>query len=535
MTAGSGDVAAEPPAGLAEGAERAARASGRWLILAALALGAMMDAWDGTAVAVANPSIANELHTTLTELQWVTNGYMLATAVFLITAGKIGDRFGHKRVFLAGVVGFVVSSIFVGLSGHIGMLIGFRVVQGLCGALLLPNALAILTATFPPDKVKSAFGIFMGTFAVAGASGPFVGGLLVQYLDWRWVFFVNVALGACAFAVAATLVPGMAPSGTTRPFDAPGVLLLTIAMSGIVLGVIQVPEHGWTGAYPLTCLLVGVISGILFVVRENRTELPFFPLSLFRSAAITASTVATLVAGGLMFSCWFFLALYLQEVRGLSPLQAGLELLPVNVVFLATSPIGGMLNQRFGPRVPIISGLVLVVVALLGLSRLSVDSSYNAVWPFLVPLSLGVSFIAPTASQVIVGRSPAELTGVASGLGQTALIGGSVLSVAVLGTVVLFRTSDTFSGHLAESGVPDQIAGQLNANAASVAQGSIAVPPQIPRPFADAIVQSAHAAFMDGFRLALLVAGIVVFLVIPLGFLITDSAKGEQLPADAVS
>ncbi|MFD2472404.1 DHA2 family efflux MFS transporter permease subunit [Amycolatopsis silviterrae] len=527
MTERSSDAsAAETPVGeSAVGAPAGARV--RWIILAALALGAMMDAWDGTAVAVANPSIAGELNTTLTELQWVTNGYMLATAVFLITAGKIGDRFGHKRVFLVGVAGFMASSVLVGFAGHISLLIAFRVLQGLFGALLLPNSLAILTATFPPDKVKSAFGIFMGTFAVAGASGPFVGGLLVQYLDWRWVFFVNVALGACAFAVAAKLVPGTAPSGPARPFDLPGVLLLTIALGGLVLGVIQVPEHGWTGAYPLSCLSVGVAGAILFVVRETRIKLPFFPLSLFRSAAITASTVATLVAGGLMFSCWFFLALYLQEVRGLSPLLAGLELLPVNVVFLAASPVGGMLNQRFGPRLPILSGLVLVAVALFGLSQLSADSSYNAIWPFLVPLSMGVSFLAPTASQVIVGRSPAELTGVASGLGQTALIGGSVLSIAVLGTLVLFRTGSTFSANLAGAGVPSQVADQLSGSAASVAQGSITVPPDVPQHFAPAIVQAAHTSFMDGFGLAFLVAGILVLLVVPLGFLV----RSEDPPA----
>lgn len=490
-----------------------------WLVLAALALGAMMDALDSTAVAIANPSIGAEFDTTLTQLEWVTNGYMLATAVFLITAGKLGDKFGHRRMFLTGVVCFVASSVLAGLSDGIVGLIVFRVLQGASGSLLIPTALSILAVTFPENRVKSAFGIFMGTFAIGGASGPFIGGLLVQNLDWRWVFFINVGLGAIAFAVTAVIVPRRAPAGASRPFDAPGVALLTLALTGLIWAIVEVPGHGWLGRYTVIGFAVTVLAGAAFLYRETRTSMPFLPLSLFRSGPIVAAALSLLIAGGLMFGSWFYLALYLQQIRGMDPLQAGLALMPVNLMFLFGSVLAGHLNQRFGPRLPIVAGFLLVGLALVGFANLSEDSSYHVIWPFLLALSIGVSFIGP-ATQLIVGHAPPALSGTASGVGQTSLMFGSVLSIAVLGTLISTRIAATLPTHLADAGVPADVIAGYDGVETSIAQGSVPVPQGVPADVAAAIVNGGQAAFMAGFRLAALVAAGVVVVSALLGVFI---------------
>lgn len=494
-------------------------ARGGWLALVALALGVTMDAVDATVVAVANPSIASDLNTDLSQLQWVSNGYMLATAVFLITAGKLGDRFGHKRVFLIGIGGFVVSSMLVGLADDITMMIIFRVVQGACGAALMPTGFAILRFVFPPEKLPVAIGVFTGVFALAMASGPFVGGLVVEIADWRWVFFLNLFLGGFAFLVGSWAIPSTPREGTLIPFDIPGVLLLTVTLTGLVWGIVQVPTYGWTHIYPLAFLLGAVVFGVVFVLRERSTDGPLLPMGLFHSAAISTAVTINLIATALMFAMYFFLALYLQQVHEFSPLQVGLGLMPVQVVFAVGSPVGGWINKRFGARAAIIVGLVLFAVALLGLSRLTEASSYHAMWPFLVPLGLGMSLVSPTVSEVIVSRAPAPLAGVASGLGQTAAFVGAVLGIATLGSVLSARVAEVLPDRLAAADVPDSLADQVTDSAGSIAQGVVPVPSGTPDSLAQAVVDAGHSAFVSGLQGATLVGGVVALVAIGLALL----------------
>ncbi|MEV4891104.1 MFS transporter [Nonomuraea sp. NPDC055795] len=497
------------------------------MALVALALGVTMDAVDATVVAVANPSIAVDLGTDLAELQWVSNGYMLATAVFLITAGKLGDRFGHKGVFLLGVAGFVVSSLLVGLSTNVEMMIVFRVVQGACGAALMPTGFAILRFTFSPGKLKVAIGVFTGVFALAMASGPFIGGLIVQLAEWRWVFFLNVVLGGLAIVIGAWAVPRTPREERLLPLDAPGVLLLTVALGALVWGVILVPGYGWAHPYTLGSLAGAVVFGAVFVWRERAAADPVLPLGLLSVRAVSASSVVNLIVSGLMFSVFFFIALYLQQVRGFSPLQVGLGLMPVQVLFAAGSPVGGWLNKRLGARVTVVAGLVLFAVALLGMSRLCVDSSYHALWPFLGCLGLGMALVAPTISEVIVTAAPPSLAGVASGLGQTAAFLGAVLGIATLGSLISARVMTELPERLAAAGVPGPLADQVVDLAGSAAQGVPAVPDGTPPDLAAAIVNAGHGAFVSGLRLATLVGGVLALAAIALALWAKASAPVE--------
>ncbi|OKJ95264.1 hypothetical protein AMK26_32090 [Streptomyces sp. CB03234] len=511
--AAAGTPAATDPAAAEPGAAKAAAPPGRggqWIVLVAVALGTMMEALDGTVVAVANPVIAVDLDTDLSTLQWVTNGYMLAVACTLITAGKLGDRYGHKKVFLIGMAGFAATSVMAGLADSIGMLIFWRVLQGVSGAVLAPSGLAVLKNTFPKGQLKIAIGVWSAVGALAMAAGPFIGGLTVDLLSWRWVFFINLVVSVAAFALGAWAIGNSRPDGATRSFDTPGVLLLTAALFALVWGIIQVPEHGWAHVHPLGSFAAAVLIGAGFVLRERAAREALLPLDLFRLRAVSVGSTALLIGGFATFGASFYLALYLQQVHGFEPMEAGLGLLPFTVLFGVGAPTGAVLNARFGPRVPLASGLTLIGGALLGLSQMTAGSSYHAMWPFLVPLGVGMGMVAPTAIEMIVSSAPGQLTGVASGLQQTALMLGGVLGTAALASIISARVSSVLPEHIGQAGVPDGLAATLHDLSKVVSQGVVPVPEGTDPSAARAAVEAGHAAFMDGFHTAMLCGMAVV-------------------------
>jgi MFS family permease len=242
-----------------------------WLTLVAVSLGVMMVALDGTVVSVANPTISHRLHASLADLQWVTNGYLLSLAVTLIIGGKLGDRFGRKRVFSIGIVGFAVMSLCCALSSSIGELIVFRVIQGLAGAMLMPNTLAIIRSAFAPDELGRAVGIWGGSTALATASGPIIGGLLVQHVSWQSIFLLNVPLGVIAFTVTLSVVNESRDLVSGRGFDLPGVAALSGGLFCVIWALIETDSHAWGSAYTLGFLAAGLALLIGFVVRETLT------------------------------------------------------------------------------------------------------------------------------------------------------------------------------------------------------------------------------------------------------------------------
>ncbi|GAA0372256.1 MFS transporter [Actinoallomurus spadix] len=279
-----------------------------WLTLAPVALGVIMVTLDGTVVAIANPVISKDLGASLADLQWVTNGYLLALAVSLITAGKLGDRFGHKPVFLIGVAGFALSSAGIGFSTTIGMVIALRVVQGLFGAMLQPTALGLLRAAFPAERLNMAIGLWGACIAASTASGPIVGGLLVQHVNWESVFFINV------------------------------------------------PAYGWADAKTLAFFGGAVVLLVLFVAREHLARQPLLPLTLFRSVSLSVGVVLMMLMAFGMFRAMFFLTFYLQSVHGLSPVATGVRLLPMMLAMMVAPPIGGGMISKLGPRAPLVVG-----------------------------------------------------------------------------------------------------------------------------------------------------------------------------------
>src|SRR5947209_6308447 len=284
----------------------AARAGGRapvrgrpGLTLLAVALGVMMVALDGTIVAVANPAIQEHLHASLAGIQWVTNAYLLALAVSLMTIGKLGDRFGHKKVFLTGVTGFALSSAAIGLSGtiasSIGLVIAFRVLQGVFGAMLQPAALALLRATFPAEKLNGAIGVWGAVIGASTAAGPIVGGLLVQHISWESCFYVNIPVGIAALVMSLLVLRETPPSPAASSFDMPGIATLSGSLFLLIWGLIKGSSYGWGSPRTLAFLIGAVMVGVLFVVRESRARQPLLPLRLFRSASLSAGVVLVIL------------------------------------------------------------------------------------------------------------------------------------------------------------------------------------------------------------------------------------------------
>src|SRR4051812_21893459 len=264
-----------------------------WLTLFAVAIGVMMVALDGTIVAIANPAIKQDLGASLADVQWITNGYMLALAVSLITAGKLGDRFGHRQTFLIGIVGFAAASRALGFSAPGSLGIVFPVLPGLLGALLMPAALGLLRATFPAEKLNMAIGIWGMVIGASTAGGPILGGVLVEHVNWQSVFFINVPVGVLALALGVLILLDHRAENAPRSFDVLGIALLSAAMFCLVWALIKAPTWGWGDGLTWSFIAVSLVGFVLFAVWETKVKEPLIPLALFRSVALSAGAGPT--------------------------------------------------------------------------------------------------------------------------------------------------------------------------------------------------------------------------------------------------
>ncbi len=499
------------------------------LTLVAVALGVMMVALDGTIVAVANPVIQSSLHASLADIQWVTNAYLLALAVSLITIGKVGDRFGHKKVFLTGITGFALSSAAIGLSGtivgSIGLVIAFRVTQGVFGAMLQPTALALLRKNFPAEKLNAAIGIWGAVIGASTAAGPIVGGLLVQHISWESCFYVNVPVGAAALIMSLLVLRETPASAAASSFDVPGIAALSGALFLLIWGLIKGSAYGWGSPRTLAFLGGALVIGSLFALRESRARQPLLPLRLFRSASLSAGTALVILLMFALFGAMFFMTFYLENVHGLDPVGAGIRLLPMTAMLIIGAPLSGAAITRLGPRIPIVAGMLMAAIALFGLSRLGAASSANDTIIWFLLLGFGLSPVMVGATDVIVGNAPVELAGVAGGLQSTAMQVGGTLGTSVLGAVMSAKVSSLLPAAWRAAQLPALTAGQLAAVKSAVSVGQVPVTASVPHQLASTITQVSHGTFVSGMHAAFLVAAGVALAGALIG-LLTRSGNG---------
>ncbi|QIJ62360.1 MFS transporter [Streptomyces sp. JB150] len=503
-----------------------------WFTLITVAVGVMMVALDGTIVAIANPAIKDDLKASFADVQWITNGYFLALAVSLITAGKLGDRFGHRQTFLIGVVGFAVASGLIGMSGSIALVVAFRVLQGLFGALLMPAALGLLRATFPAEKLNMAIGIWGMVIGASTAGGPILGGVLVEHVSWQSVFFINVPVGVLAVVLGALILLDHRAENAPRSFDLPGIALLSGAMFCLVWGIIKAPpsEWGWGDGRTWAFLGASLVGFALFTFWETKVKEPLIPLGLFRSLSLSAGVVLMVLMAIAFMGGLFFVTFYLQNVHGMGPVDAGLHLLPLTGMMIVGSPLAGAMITKLGPRIPLAGGMAVTALAMWGMSTLKEDTGSGVMSLWFALLGLGLAPVMVGATEVIVGNAPMELSGVAGGLQQAAMQIGGSLGTAVLGAVMVSKVDSDLAGNWADAGLPPLSPEQAAQASEAIQAGAAPVPPGTPPEIAAKITDVAHDTFISGMSLASLVAAGVAVVAVFVAFL---TKRGENAQAGA--
>ena len=357
----------------------------RWWTLAAMCCALFMAMLDNTVVNVALPTIQRDLNSTISGLEWTVNAYTLVFAVLLVTAGRLGDLFGRVRLFLFGVVLFATASGLIALSQDETWLVVWRAVQGVGGACMMPATLSIISNAFPAEERGRAIGTWAGVSALALAVGPVIGGFLVEHVSWQSIFLINLPIAA--FTVALTLVTARESRDETavRSIDLPGVATLTIGLGAFVLALVQGNHWGWGSTRILGLFALAILSLVAFVVIERRVKVPMVDFGFFSSKAFLGANLVGFLVTFAMFAVFFFITLYMQNVKGYSPLEAGVRFLPSTLLIVVVSPLSGRLMDRIGARTPIVLGALFLTASLLWMSFLTQTSAY---WVLLVPFML---------------------------------------------------------------------------------------------------------------------------------------------------
>ncbi|WP_261820783.1 MFS transporter [Nocardioides sp. OK12] len=414
------------------GGVRVGTATGR-AVVAAATLGSAMSLFDGTVVNVALRVIGDDLDASIADLQWITNAYLLALASLILLGGSLGDRLGRRRVFVVGTLGFGVASALCGLAPTAEVLIAARVVQGVAAALMVPGSLAMIQGAFDPADRARAIGTWTGLGAIAAAAGPLVGGVLVEYADWRLIFWINLPVAALTVWLARA-VPETRNPAAARHLDLPGAVLATAALGGVTYALVQ-----WGDPAALPALLAGLVAGAAFVVVEARVAEPMLALGIFADRTFSAANTATLLVYGALSVLLFMLPLQLQVVGGRGPLLAGLATLPLPFVMLLLAGRGGALGARTGPRLPLTLGPLVMaggVLLLLGAGR---ATYVVGVLPGVVVFALGLALLVATLTATVLAAAPDEHAGIASGVNNAVSRAGGLLAVAAVPGLVGLR------------------------------------------------------------------------------------------------
>ena len=404
----------------------------RW-VLGLASVGSAMVALDALVVAAALTTIRGDFHASIQQLDWTVTAYTLSFAMLMMSAAVIGDRWGRRRIYAAGLALFTVASTACALAPSVPFLIAARAVQGVGAAVVMPLAIGLLAAAFPAERRGWAIGVFSGLTGLAVLGGPTLGGAVTQGLDWRWIFWINVPVGALTIPLVLSRIPESRGAG--RRVDVRGAALISLAVLALVWGVVRAGAIGWTGPETSVSFILGAVLLGMFVAWERRAPQPMVPLAFFRSRTFSAANTAGFFLTAALFGAVFFMAQFMQSVLGSDPLKAGLQLLPWTATLFLVAPLSGRLVDRIGERPLVVTGLALQAVGMYWISRVgSGSASYPDLVVPLVVAGCGVSMAMPATQSAGVGALPREAVGMASGLyGMTRQLGGAV-GVAVLST-----------------------------------------------------------------------------------------------------
>jgi len=490
----------------------------RRLTLVAMCIGQGMILLDNTIVNVALPAIQKGLGVTPGALEWTVNAYALALASLIIVGGTLGDRYGRKRLYLIGLAVFTIFSAACGLARTDVELIVHRALQGAGAAIMAPLSLSILVDAYPPERRTTAIGIWASVAGLGFLAGPIVGGLLIALSGWSAVFFVNIPIAVVGFAAAVASVRESRDEGA-RTLDPLGTVLIALGLFLLTFALIETNVHHWLSAYTLSLGAVALVAILAFVAHEARTAHPMVPLGLFRDVVFSAANVLYALAYAALAAMFFFVTLYYQNVKGWSAVKTGMSWIPLNLFFLAVSPLAGRIVGHLGMAWTVGGGFALAGVATIGLGRLDVASSYAGAWPWYLLNGLGYGLLVPAVSSAGMGAIPAEHSGVGSGILNSSRQIGAAVGLAVLGSISVATVSAAWRASL--SALPEAARAQapqlLQQVAGAEARAVAAV-------LGSSVTAPALDAFISGYRVALTVAGILLLA----GAVIAFAALGRS-------
>jgi EmrB/QacA subfamily drug resistance transporter len=522
-----------------------------WAVLLVVSLGFFMTLLDLTIVNIAIPNLITKLHASLDDVLWVINAYALVLAVLVITAGRLGDLIGPRIMFLSGVAVFTAASAACGLAPSPGWLIGFRAVQGLGAAMLMPQTLTIITNTFPPERRGAAFGVWGAVAGVATIAGPTLGGLLVTAFDWRWIFFVNLPIGIIVLAITPIIIPDL-KLGHRHRIDIPGVLLASAGLLAICYGLVEGQKYNWgtiTGFISIPLVLgVGVVLLLVFLLVQKLTQdkEPLVPFAVFRDRNYSVvNWVSGVLAIGMM-GIFLPLTIYLQSVLGFSALKAGLVMAPASLVSLPIAPLAGRMTDKIGGKYILMSGLILFGA---GMGWLALVAHPNSSWAvFLAPLivaGLGMGCIFAPMVTVAMRNIQPQMAGAASGVLNTVRQVGLVIGTATVGALLQNRLVSSIASQAAtkSAALPPQVRGkfvsEINKSAQSGIQvgagqsgGSTHLGPGVPARIVAEITRIGHEVFTSAFVTAMRQTMLLPVILLAIGALSCLAIKeGKRAPA----
>ncbi|HZU80532.1 MAG TPA: MFS transporter [Acidimicrobiales bacterium] len=472
----------------------------RWWTLAAVCGATFMLLVDVTIVQVALPTMQRTLHASFSDLQWVISAYALTLSALLLTQGSLADRFGRKRVFMAGLAVFSVASLACGLATSAGLLIAARAVQGVGGAGMFATGLALIGQDFRGKERGTAIAAWGATVGGAVAVGPLVGGALTSAFGWPWIFYVNVPIGALTLAVSAWRMVNMRDPGAKR-LDLAGLVTFSGSLFFLVLGLTRGNDDGWSSRPILVYLCAAALLMLAFVTAELRQERPMFDLSLFRNPGFVGVSIATFGIGAGMFAMFPYLTLYLQNDLGLSPLQGGLRLLPMTILSFIVPLLVRPLSERLAPGLVLGSGFVICAAGVALMHMIGPQTGFTALVPGFVVAGFGVGIANPAIARIALGVVAPERSGMASGISNTFRIGGLATGVSALGAIFEQRLGASLHQHLGHvpAGLTKAVAaGGLRA-AGTLVHG------------APAVVTAARASFVTGMQDLFVVGAAAIF------------------------
>jgi EmrB/QacA subfamily drug resistance transporter len=508
-------------------------ANRRWWTLAAMCFALFMIMLDNTVMNVALPSIQSDLDSSIQALEWTLNGYTLSFAVLLATGGRLGDILGRRRMFLAGVSIFALSSATAGLAPSDTALVISRVVQGVGAALMMPATLSIITNAFPAEERGKAIGTWAGVSALALAAGPLLGGFLVEHVSWRAIFYLNLPVAAGAIFMTLFAVKESRDETVGRDIDWAGTAVMTVGLTAFVLALIEGNAWGWDSPEIIGLLALSVAMGLLFLYVEGKVPAPIVAFEFLKSKNFSGALLVAFVISFAMLGMFFFMALYIQNILGYSPLEAGIRFLPTTLVIMFVAPIAGRLTDRIGPRPLIVAGLGIVSVALFMQSRIDLSTTYSDLLVPFILMGLGIALTMSPMSTAAMNAVAETKAGLASGLLSMSRMVGGTFGVAALGAIFQAHSRSDLESALLPIGVSENtiegIAEQLGSG--GLGDTLAALPPDQAQQASDAAREAFINSLAGSIEISAIVAAIGAVAAIFLLSSIKTAKAGSPLSA----